>query len=152
MNRWLRYSGTLAAAGTALGLTLVVASSPVKSASAPSCSIQTMAVTDGVGIGLSDSKRATSEAASASVMAAFAVSNPNADIVEPAVEKIDAPNVPPIDGHLATVIAFTDETPTGASGPAGHQGGPYVIGCGLAFYDSVTGEFLASVNRLDEVH
>ena len=47
------------------------------------------------------------------------------------------------------MIAFTDDTPTGASGPAGQLRGTYVIGCGLAFYDSVTGEFLASANRLD---
>lgn len=141
----------MTAAATAFGLAFVVVSSPVDSASAQGCSIRTMAATDGVRIGLAALTTATSDAVSASAAAAFAVANPNARVVEQTVDRIDAPNVPPIDGRTATVIAFTDDTPTGASGPAGQLRGTYVIGCGLAFYDSVTGEFLASANRLDAV-
>lgn len=142
----------------AIALALVIVASAPASASprtadqaqaggiATSCSIGSFAQQQGVS--LSPAATTASAGVATTADASLKATYPGANVLDTTTGLISAPNVPPIDGRTAVIVAFQDSTPQGASGPVGSSPRTFIVTCGLAFYDGTTGAFLADVKQL----
>jgi hypothetical protein len=155
MNASLRTRGWLLLLAIVPVAALAGAATPVQSSSAAECTIAGMMKTPGVEFALASSGpslNATKAATAASAaVTTFEAAYPAGDVRDATVSSVSAPGVPDIDGHTASMVLFSDPTVVPAGLPVGSEPELYTVGCAIAFYDAQTGQYLATVKRLDPV-
>jgi hypothetical protein len=114
-----------------------------------SCSIANVAAYYGISM-VADSSPVPA-AAIAEINSDLKVRAPAATVLADNVSRLQSLQIAVVNGHRALVRQLTDMPDGVILGPAGNDGIPAHVTCGVAFYDADSGEFLIDFEKLEPI-